>query len=104
MAYNNIDARTQNVKCGSGVAKRQDGGGDGDACSLESLSSTTATLPPLPVETLYQFGSPENQCPSLQLDSCTCHCSSAEDCGPCAETFVAVCVSTSTVPGCCQCQ
>ena len=120
VAYNNIDAGTQNVKCGTGVAKRQDGGGN---CTLEPLSpastspseqastsaissdstSTTAMQPSKPIETLYHFGTPENQCPSLQLDTCTCYCLSYEDCGPCAETFVAVCSSVAGLPGCCQC-
>ena len=132
VAYNNIDAGTQNVRCGTGVAKRQDGEG---SCNLEPLSSaststtvsaltsaseaasasaipsgstsTTAARPevPKPVETLLHFGTPENQCPSLQFDTCSCYCLSYEDCGFCATPFETVCTSVDgTTPGCCQCE
>ena len=123
VAYNNIDAGTQNVRCGTGVAKRQDGGDGGGACSLEPLSSAstsasepalaststsastsaTATLAPQPGEPLFRFGTPDNQCPSLQFDTCSCYCTTYEDCGPCLEGETVCNLGKNGLPGCCQC-
>ena len=134
VGYNNIDAGTKNVKCDTAVAKRQNDG-DGDACSLSLAStsatpaststtttqadetfatftsastsastSTTTTQADIPLAT---FGTPGDQCPSEQLESCSCQCFEDEDCGPCTgtlyESFVPVCVSASGLGGCCQC-
>lgn len=105
VGYNNIDAGTKNVKCDTGVAKRQNGGDDGDACSPSASTSTTTLQADGPIVT---FGSPESQCPSEQLESCSCQCLEDDECGPCTgtlyETFVPVCVSTSGLAKCCQCR
>lgn len=126
IAYNNIDAGTQNVKCGTGVAKRDDGSEGGNACTIQSsslvsstltstittITSTFASTTSSSLPALFTFGSPDDQCESvIQPESCRCLCTIDEDCAPCESlfdvysdsTYVNVC-NTKIGLGCCECQ
>lgn len=122
VVYNNIDAGTKNVKCGAGVAKREDGTDEEDACTPESGSRTStstsaasflspSTARALSTSTTHvavEIGSPATPCPSSSfLDttsgSCSCFCGTDDDCGECYAFTLDASVYSKCGSGCCHC-